>query len=413
MQDSVGRGRATPREPVGRGAEDAAVGDLRDRFRRRFAAEPRVFRAPGRLNLIGEHTDYNDGLVLPMAIERAVLVAVAPRADRAVHAVSTSELQEVRVELDRPGIPRRGEWSDYLEGVVRTLRAAGRRLAGADLYVASSVPRGGGLSSSAALEVALAQALLAISGESMSVQRLAQACQTAEHDWVGTHCGIMDQLTVLCAEADHALSIDCRDLRTERVPLDLDEVALLITDSTVSHRLASSEYNQRRRECEAAVRSLQKSTPGMRALRDVGLADLPAAIAALPEPLGARVRHVVTENARVEAAIGALLARNWTGLGELMSRSHASLRDNFQVSTPELDLLVDTAMSCAGVRGARMTGAGFGGCILTLARRDALPTVEERLDEALFDVFGLRPRSFQSRAAAGAGEVSAAVAAAR
>jgi galactokinase len=379
----------------------------RQRFRARFTTEPRVFRAPARINLIGEHTDYNDGLVLPMAIDHATAVAAAPRADRQVHAVSASEEVEVRIDLDSPGTPRSGAWGDYVEGVVRTLRTRGRRLAGADLYVCSSIPAGAGLSSSAALEVGVGRALLAISGEAMGKLELAAACQAAEHEWVGTRCGIMDQLAVLCAEPGRALAIDCRDLRMQLVPFVLEDMALLVTDSTVAHRLASSAYNARRRECEAAAEALRRFSPGILALRDVSPSDLARWQASLPEPLAARARHVVGEIARVELAVACLRVGDWDGLGQLMYASHASLRDDFRVSTVELDLLVDTAAGTSGVLGARMTGGGFGGCVISLVRRAALPLLEERLERALFDGFGLRPRSFETRAAAGAGEVIA------
>jgi galactokinase len=406
-EDSTGAARTgagTPR--LSADAADAAT-EVRARFRARFSAESRVFRAPGRVNLIGEHTDYNDGLVMPLAIEAATLVAAAPRTDRALYAVSASEPAEVCIDLDQPGAPRTGSWADYLQGVVRALRSRGRRLAGADLYVCSTIPRGAGLSSSAALEVAVAHALLAISGESMGALELAAACQAAEHEWVGTRCGIMDHLAVLCGEVGHAMAIDCRTLRLQMVPLPLDEVALLVTDSSVVHQLAASAYNQRRGECEAAVEALRAVAPGVRSLRDVSPSDLARWGYLLPEPLAARARHVVSEITRVEEAVAALRARDWSRLGQLLYASHASLRDEFRVSTVELDLLVETAASVRGVFGARMTGGGFGGCVITLAPREVLSSLRERMERAMLDGFGRHAPCFETRAEAGAAELVA------
>jgi len=385
----------------------------------------RVFGAHGRVNLIGEHTDYNDGYVLPMAIERRTLVAGRSRSDRRIHArsipsdgssssksgktsavaASAGDHPDAVIDLDRPGSPRRGSWLDYLEGVARALEQRGARLSGAELLVQSDVPTGAGLSSSAALEVAVGSALLALSGASLPPVELALACQAAEHEYVGTQCGIMDQYVVALGRADHALLIDCRSLEATSVPLDLFEARVLVCDSRVKHELAGSAYNTRRRECEESMALLAGVVPGARALRDVTSADLARAKARLSETLMKRTRHVVTENERTLEAVGALSAGDLARMGELMTASHRSLRDDYQVSAPELDVLVDAAGAASGVFGSRMTGGGFGGCTVTLVRSAAIETLREALDRALQDRFGRRPEMFVTRAYGGVHEV--------
>jgi galactokinase len=370
--------------------------------------EVRLFAAPGRVNLIGEHTDYNDGFVLPMAIERRTVVAARARDDRMVRARSGSHGGEhvpVEIDLDRPGPPRRGGWIDYLEGVARALEGRGARLRGADFLVESDVPTGAGLSSSAALEVAVGQALLSISGLTMSKVDLALACQTAEHEYVGTKCGIMDQYVVSLGQADHALLIDCRSLEARPVPLDLSEARVLVCDSKVKHELAGSAYNTRRRECEQSVALLAEVLPGVRALRDVRSTSFAEHQARLPEPLRQRARHVITENERTLGAVVALGDGDLAKMGELMSASHRSLRDDYQVSAPELDVLVDAAGAVSGVFGSRMTGGGFGGCTVTLVRSSAIEALREALERALSDRFGRRPETFVTRAFAGVHEI--------
>jgi galactokinase len=387
---------------------------VRSEFEARHGGGARLFHAPGRVNLIGEHTDYNDGFVLPMAIDRGTTVAARVRADRLVTATSVNNGETLSFDLDRPGPPRRGTWQDYVEGVAQALGPG--RLRGADLVLWGDVPAGAGLSSSAAIEVAVGLSLLILAdvvepdadgliGDELATE-LALAAQRAEHQYVGTRCGIMDQLISARGRRDHALLIDCRSLEATPVPLELPDALVLICDSQVKHELASSAYNERRAQCEEAVRVLGAHLSGVRALRDVSEADLERHQGALPEPIRARARHVVGENARTLRACAALRAGDLEAVGREMYASHASLRDDYQVSCAELDHLVELARAVPGVLGARMTGGGFGGCTVNLVRRAALPEVERRLVEGYRARFGRAPELFVSRAAGGARALS-------
>ncbi|MCA1614305.1 MAG: galactokinase, partial [Acidobacteria bacterium] len=342
---------------------------LRAAFRGRYGRAARLFRAPGRVNLIGEHTDYNDGFVLPMAIDRETVAAAAARPDRRVRVHSLNLDESAEFDLDAPGEKRRGDWLDYVEGVARILDAGagGARLAGADLSILSDVPLGAGLSSSAALEISVGLALASLSGADAGGVRLALAGQRAEHEYVGTKCGIMDQFTAAMARARHALLIDCRTLQATHIPLDTSDVVVAICDTNVKHELSTSEYNRRREECEQGVRALQSVLPSIRALRDVGVEEFDRhAPRVLPETIRRRCRHVVTENARTLAAAESLRRGDLSELGRLMNLSHASLRDDYEVSCAELDALVEIALPLEGVLGARMTGGGFGGSTVSL-----------------------------------------------
>ncbi len=380
-------------------------GRLRSEFRRRFGRSARLFLAPGRVNLIGEHTDYNDGFVLPLAIDRCTVVAAAPRADRIVRAWSAAMNAEVLVNLQDPPRARRGTFGDFVEGMARILEETGARLGGADLFIESDVPSGAGVSSSAALEIAVGLSLLAVSGETLAPEKLALAGQRAEHEYVGTNCGIMDQLVVALGRRGHALLLDCRSLDHELLPLDEARAVLLVSDTRVKHELASSGYNQRRRECERAVTLLQAELPGIHALRDVSAEDLLVHEHLLPEPERRRARHVVHENARTLLAADALRRHDLAALGALMFASHRSLRDDYEVSVPELDCLVEAAASCSGVYGARMTGGGFGGCTLTLVAPEHARRVSGELTRAMIRDFGREPSSFVIRASDGGREI--------
>ena len=355
------------------------VGTVREVFRELFGGdiEPRVFRAPGRVNLIGEHTDYNEGFVLPMAIDRGTTVAAAPRADRLVRAHSVNLQETAEFDLDRPGPRRRGVWFDYVEGVAQALARRGARLGGANLVISSDVPSGAGLSSSAALEISTGLALLASSGAEVERVTLALAGQEAEHTYVGTKSGIMDQFTAAMAREGHALLIDCRTLEATPIPLDTSETAVVVCDTRVKHELSTSAYNERRAECERGVELLREVLPGIKALRDVSVEEFREHEALLPEPVRRRCRHVVTEDARTRAAAEALGAGRVEELGKLMWLSHESLRDDYEVSSAELDALVEIAAGVPSVAGARMTGGGFGGCTVNLVRRDALDGFRE------------------------------------
>jgi galactokinase len=378
------------------------AGAMRLDFRERHGREPRLFQAPGRVNLIGEHTDYHDGFVLPLAMDRGTLVAAAARDDRRlrVHSVDAGEDREL--ELDHAPVERRGDWLDYVEGVARELESDVGRLRGADLLVHGDVPVGAGLSSSASLEVALAVTLLALSGRHADARRIARLCQAAEHRYVGTRCGIMDQLTVAAGRAGQALLIDCRSLRVSPIPLPGGRAAVLVCHSGVRHRLAASGYNDRRAESEAALRAI---APDRRALRDVRPPEV--ARARLDPVLERRARHVVLEIDRTRRAARALRGGDLDAFGALMVESHRSLRDDYEVSTPELDALVDAALSHPGVYGSRMTGGGFGGCTVTLVRPADADAAGAAIAAAFEKRFGRTPAWFVTRAADGASELTA------
>jgi galactokinase len=375
-------------------------------FRKRYGRAARIFRAPGRVNLIGEHTDYNGGFVLPMAIERETVVAAAPRADRTVRAYSAGLNEELSFDLDHPNPPRRGVWLDYVEGVAQALESRGVLLSGADLLIDSDVPAGAGLSSSAALEISTGLALARVSGREVDGVTLALAGQQAEHTYVGTLCGIMDQFVAALARERHALLIDCRSLEAEPVPLDTTSAAFVVSDTRVKHELSSSEYNVRRAECARGVELLRERLPGITQLRDVSREDFQRHADVLPDPILRRCRHVVTENERTLDAARALRAGDLAEMGRLMYESHYSLRDDYEVSSPELDVLVEIARGLPGVLGARMTGGGFGGSTVSLVRREAVEEFERALSEGYERETGKRPAILVSEAGAGAAEVS-------
>ena len=350
---------------------------------------PRLFRAPGRVNLIGEHTDYNDGLVLPAAVDLECRVLATPATDGRLTARSLNLDREQSWTLDH--FDRHGDWSDYVAGVAIELTRLGVRVPAADLEISSTVPMGAGLSSSAALEVSVALALCALAGAELPRLEIARACHRAENDFVGLQCGIMDQFISLLACEDHALRIDCRTLDYHPTPLP-PGCEIIAMNTGIRHELAASEYNLRRQECQRAEALLGC------ALRDATLDQT----ATLPDPERRRARHVITENLRVEQFIAACASADLAQAGRLLYDSHASLRDDYQVSCPELDFLVDAAHSTNGVWGARMMGGGFGGSTINLVE----PAAEfRRLATAYHDRFGRDPQIHHCRTAAGAGEV--------
>lgn len=374
---------------------------LKSAFFSLYGTEARLFSAPGRVNLIGEHTDYNEGYVLPMAIERRTFVAAAPNGTSKIRVRSMG--QSAELDLERPGPKRRGLWLDYVEGTARALLDRGLPVVGCDLLLDSDVPTGAGVSASAALELSVGIALAVLGGNPEPDRvKLALAGQAAEHQYVGTMCGIMDQYIAALGQKDAALLIDCRSLETRSVPLALGDVSVLICDTRVKHELSSSEYNLRRAECLRASNILAKSLPGVRTLRDVSVADFERLATQLPGVVRSRCRHVVTENARTLAAVEALTRGDLRTLGALMSQSHVSLRDDYQVSCEELDVAVDVAAAEPGVYGSRMTGGGFGGCTVTLVDNDAL----QRVSDAVTSAFAARgwtlPELFASSACEGA-----------
>jgi galactokinase len=374
---------------------------LTARFRELFGMNARVFRAPGRVNLIGEHTDYNDGLVMPAAIGFYTWVAAAGRADRVLQAYSDRFDAKITLSLDDLAGTPRGHWSDFIRGVAATLQRAGHRLSGANLFVHGEIPLGAGLSSSASLEVATALALTISFGIALPRLELAKLCQAAEHDYVGTRCGIMDQFVVTFGVSGNTLMLDCRSLDYQLIPVP-PNLSVVVCNTMVRHELASGEYNRRRADCETGVKLLAKHLPGIRALRDVSIADLEAYKYVLPGTIYQRCRHVVTENERVFAAATALRSQDADQFGNLMYRSHASLRDDYEVSCKELDLLVDLASSSPGVYGARMTGGGFGGCTVNLVRTECATAFKTNIARTYEEAIGIAPDIYICEPAQGA-----------
>jgi len=366
--------------------------------------DTRVFRAPGRVNLIGEHTDYNDGFVMPAAIDFYTWVRVAPLETRQLHIRSQNYDEEIEVDLDDPNIAARGHWSDYPIGVAVMLERAGHRLRGARLEIRGEVPIGSGLSSSAAIEVATACALTAISGLEIDRRELALICQRAENEFVGARVGIMDQFVSLFGQAHKALLLDCRSLEFKLLPVP-DNVRLIICNTMVKHALASSAYNERRAQCEAGVKHLQRAVPHVKALRDVTREQLEQYGRDLPEVIYRRCRHVITENERVLAAANALERRDLKEFGTLMAESHRSLRDDYEVSSAELDLMVELAQPIEGVYGARMTGGGFGGCTVNLVVAEHTDQFRERVAVGYERATQLKPEIYICNASNGADEV--------
>jgi galactokinase len=338
---------------------------IAEQFVEKFRINPRVYRAPGRVNLIGEHTDYNDGFVMPAAIGFYCWVAIAGRGDRRLEVFSQEFPDGREVDLTAGMIHASRSWSDYPVGVAVELEKAGFRLSGANLLIHGEVPMGAGLSSSASIEVATALALAEESGHAIDRVQLALICQRAENEFVGMRSGIMDQFISLHGRAGHALMLDCRSLKFALVSIP-ESVKLVICNTGVKHQLAGSEYNRRREECEEAVRSLKKVLPEIRALRDVSLEQLEKNRGLVAEVPYKRALHIVTENARVLDSVEALRCGDLRRFGENMAASHQSLRDLFEVSCYELDLMVELANQREGVYGARMTGGGFGGATINL-----------------------------------------------
>jgi galactokinase len=351
---------------------------LHEHFARVFGAPPEVLvRSPGRVNLIGEHTDYNDGWVFPAALDLGTALAVRRRNDGVLRTIAPRLNGEDETHVDDLR-PRNGpEWTRFVRGVTALLREIGCPIAGADLLIDGDLPLGAGLSSSASLELGVAAALMTLASYPIDRTALARLGQRVENEIVGVQSGIMDQLAVACGVAGHALLIDCRTFASEPVPLP-PEVRMLVLDSAVPRTLAGSAYNQRRAECESALHKLQRVHPDLKALRDVS-ADVLAAEGARLDPIELRrARHVVTENARVQNSVAALRAGDVARFGQLMIESHASLRDDYAVSGSELDMLVTVALETPGVLGARLTGAGFGGCAVALVRAAQAEIAAER-----------------------------------
>ncbi len=385
----------------------ASLSNVQDRVRaahrQRFATTARAFAAPGRVNLIGEHTDYNDGFVLPMAIDRWTVVAASPNNSDAIRVRSLDLDDEVAIPIDAP-FRRLSTWYDYAAGVVAAIAEDHPLEAGLDVTVGTDLPIGGGLSSSASFELALAQAVVTSAGIESNADRLAAIGLRAEHDYVGIRSGAMDQLAVAHGVADSALFIDCRALTVTPVALP-SGVAVAVMDTGVRRTLAMSQYNERRKQCERGVKLLQEDRLDIDALRDVTPELHERHAAHLPSPIRERVRHVVEENARTKAAVAALGAANLVEFGRLMNESHESLRDFYEVSIPELDALVSIAQHVEGVYGARMTGGGFGGCAIALVDEDAADRLVGEVSSRYYGVRAMAPAVFITEACGGVREL--------
>ncbi len=367
-------------------------------------AAVRVVRAPGRVNLIGEHTDYNEGLVLPAAIDLETRIAYRPTEERRVVLTLVGSAETATIDLDEIG-PRRGAWTDYVAGIARVMADAGLPVRGFRGVLASTVPVGSGLSSSAALELAAVWALAGPSGPAADPVTVARLAQRAENEYVGVRCGLMDQFASANGVRGAAILLDCRSLDHRPVPLPADLV-LVVAHTGTARTLGSSEYNARRADCDRAVAAISVHEPGVRSLRDVDRATLARYGSSLDPVALRRAEHVVDENARVAETEAALLAGDIESVGRLFAAGHASLRDRFEVSSPELDALVEIALEVPGVVASRMTGAGFGGCTVSLVRPDTVEALRARIELEYPVRTGRRPRVWVVRPVEGAGFVS-------
>jgi galactokinase len=374
------------------------IENLKSKFTQKYDAPPRVFRAPGRVNLIGEHTDYNDGFVMPCAIDFATYVAASRRMDRKICVASVNYPGDFEFDLDHPTARIEEGWARYVQGIALILERNGHRLAGANLLIESNVPIGAGLSSSAALEVSVGFALASLSNVEIEKWSLAKTGQAAEHEFAGVRSGIMDQFASVFGLENHALFLDCRSLNWSPIPLS--KAKFIICNTRTKHDLADGEYNKRRADCEEAARLL-----GHESLRDVSFAEFDEKSKDLPERLKKRARHVILENRRVLEAVGCLQKGDLPQFGELMNASHESLRDDYEVSSAELDLMVEIMRSQPGVLGARMTGGGFGGCTVNLLEHDASPEFIAKVSGEYQKATGISPEIYVCNAAHGVSEI--------
>jgi galactokinase len=379
--------------------------ELTQHFKKLFGDEPRIFRAPGRVNLIGEHTDYNDGFVMPAAVGFSTYVAIAARADRKLGIRSEEFPGDFAFDVDHLPETRLGTWCDYVLGVASVLGQRGAKLRGANVLVHGEVPLAAGLSSSAALEVASALALISIGEMQLPLPAVAKLCQQAENVFVGARVGIMDQFVSCMGKAGHALLLDCRSLEFQFVPLP-EGIRLVVCNTMVKHDLATGAYNRRREECEQAVRCFAQWDPAIGALRDVSVELLNEHRHDLPATIWKRCSHVVHENQRTLEAADSLRQGDLARVGELMRQSHDSLRDLYEVSCRELDIMVDVAQDLPGFVGGRMTGGGFGGCTVNLVREAAAQGFATQIAERYQQKTGIKPQVYLCTAEDGARELT-------
>ena len=373
-------------------------------FTKLFSQPPTIYRAPGRVNLIGEHTDYNDGFVMPAAIAFSTFVAIAPRADRKLSIQSDEFEGKYEFNLDQLPEIRTGRWCDYVLGVAIALKSKGFELGGANLLIHGEVPVGAGLSSSAAIEVASALALLGLRSQQVPLPELAQLCRRAENEFVGARVGIMDQFVSCMGKAGHALLLDCRSLefRFAQIPAGIE---IVVCNTMVKHELASNAYNTRREQCEEGVRFFAKLNPEIRALRDVSVEMLNAHAKDLPPSVFNRCAHVIHENQRTLATARALQEGDLDRVRDLMRKSHRSLRDLYEVSCQELDIMVECAQDQPGFCGGRMTGGGFGGCTVNLVREENAKEFASTIAERYRSKTGITPEVYLCKAEDGAQQI--------
>lgn len=380
------------------------VSGIRRTHQEKFGQEPEVFMAPGRVNLIGEHTDYADGFVMPAAIEFATLAAVSPRNDGKITIFSKNFNEIVERAIAEVGARGSHHWSDYPLGVVSVLQQEGINVPGFCLTLDGNVPLGAGLSSSASIEVASMLAVLHISQATSPLQKIALLCQRAENDYVGAPCGIMDQFVSCCGAADHALLLDCRSLDFRLAPIP-KHLSLVICNTMVKHAHAGGEYGTRRAEVEEGTAILQRHRPEIRFLRDATIEDLDRWGDEMPPNVLKRSRHIITENTRTVEAANALEASDLKTLGRLMAEAHASYRDDFEASCREADIMVELALPLQGCIGARLTGGGFGGCTVNLVESVHAEQFAAQIASGYEKETGICPEIYMSRASAGAHRV--------
>jgi galactokinase len=383
------------------GSQSLASSELAARFEEIFGAPARIFRAPGRVNLIGEHTDYNDGFVMPCALDFSTRVALSPRSDRKLIIRSEDFPEQFESNLDRLPQHGAGNWSDYVVGVAVTLQNAGYPVQGANLLLRGEVPIGAGLSSSAAVEVASALALMSLNGTTFPMPDVARICQRAENVFVGAKVGIMDQFASCLGKAGHALMLDCRSLDFQYIPLP-DSVRLVICNSMVKHEHAGGEYNRRREECDEGVKLLSKWYPAIKALRDVSVEELESHVNDMPPLIYKRCLHVVKEDQRVLDSARFLKQGDVRSFGVLMGESHISMRDLYEISCPEVDTMVEIAQHLPGFSGGRMTGGGFGGCTVNLVKSEDAETFAKEIAVRYEKATNMKPDVWVCSAASGA-----------
>lgn len=379
--------------------------EFKQDFRTRFGQTPRIFRAPGRVNLIGEHTDYNEGFVMPAAVEFSAYVGACANPQRHLVIQSKEFPGQFEFEIDRLPERRTGEWCDYVVGVARVLQQQGVQLSGLNLLLHGEVPIGSGLSSSAALEVASALAFLGVSNAELPRPEIAKLCRKAENEFIGARVGIMDQFVSCTGKAGHALLLDCRSLEYKFAPIPAG-IELVVCNTKVKHDLATGAYNKRREECEEAVHNFAKWDPKVHALRDVSVAMLERHVKDLTPVIAKRSTHVICENQRTLDAARAFADGDLTKVGRLMRESHNSLRDLYEVSCRELDVMVDSSEGLPGFIGGRMTGGGFGGCTVNLVREESAQDFANLIATRYRKATGIEPQIYLCTAQDGAEELT-------